>query len=119
MRLLLAALLVSLAACSSNDKKDQDIGPNALTGFDKEISLTTQWRGQVGDGLGSAFARLQPALKNDVLYAASANGVIQALALDSGSVIWEQNFDAEVTAAVAVGNSNGYFATSNGESLLI
>jgi outer membrane protein assembly factor BamB len=115
MRLLLAALLVSLAACSSNEKKDQDIGPNALTGFDKEISLTTQWRGQVGDGLGSAFARLQPALKNDVLYAASANGVIQALALDSGSVIWEQNFDAEVTAAVAVGNSNGYFATSNGE----
>lgn len=115
MRLLLAVLLVSLAACSNNDKKDQDIGPNALTSFDKEVSLTTEWRGQIGNGLGSAFARLQPALKGDVLYAASANGEIQALALDNGSVIWEQSFDDEVTAAVAVGTNNGYFATANGE----
>ena len=115
MRLLLAVLFVSLAACSNNDKKDQDIGPNALTSFDKEVSLTTEWRGQIGNGLGSAFARLQPGLKGDVLYAASANGEIQALALENGSVIWEQSFDDEVTAAVAVGKNNGYFATANGE----
>lgn len=115
MRLLLAALLVSLAACSSNDKKDQETGPNSLTGFQKEISLTTQWRGQVGDGMGGAFARLQPALKDDVLYAASSDGVIQALALGDGDVIWEQSFTEEVTAGVALGKENGYFATSNGE----
>ena len=115
MRFLLAVVLVSLAACSSNDKKDQDTGPSALTSFDKEISLTTQWRHQVGGEMGSAFARLQPALKDGVIYVASSNGKIQALELDNGSVIWEQDFDSEITAAVSVGKSNGYFATANGE----
>lgn len=113
MRFILALALVTLAACSSNDKKDT--GPNPLSGFDKEISLTTQWRHQVGNGMGNAFARLQPALKDDVLYVASSNGKVQALSMEGGSLLWEQTFDDEITAAVAIGKSNGYFATSNGE----
>jgi outer membrane protein assembly factor BamB len=115
MRVLLAVLLVSLTACSSNDTKDQDTGPNALADFDKEISISTKWHRQVGNGMGKAYARLQPALKDQVLYAASSNGKVQALALESGSVIWQKEFDTEVTAGVSVGKTHGYIANANGE----
>lgn len=115
MRFLLAVLLVGLAACSSNDKKDQDIGPSSLTDFDKEVSLSTQWRKQVGKGLGNAFARLQPGVKDNVLYVASANGQVQALEIDNGDAVWDASFDDEITAGISIGKDYGYFATANGD----
>jgi hypothetical protein len=81
MRVLLAVLLVGLAACSSNDKKDQDTGPTELTSFDQEVSLVTEWHRQVGNGMGKAFARLQPALQDSILYTASSNGKDQAITI--------------------------------------
>lgn len=116
MRVLLALSLVILAACSSNDTKEEvDLGPSALSEFDEEISLSTEWRQQVGKGLGNAYARLQPSVQDNVVFAADAHGLVKALELDSGSSVWENHFDVEITAAVAVGVQYGYVASSNGE----
>lgn len=116
MRLLFVLALAVLTACSSNDTKDEaDLGPNSLAGFDEEIGLSTQWRKQIGNGLGSAYASLQPAVKNQVVYAADAQGLVTALELDSGATIWSNQFNTEVTAAVAVGVKLGYIASANGE----
>jgi outer membrane protein assembly factor BamB len=120
MRLLVALLLVTLAACSSNDKKEeQDLGPKALQGIDEEISLSQQWRHQVGSGMGKAYARLQPVIMGETIYVASANGLVEALTLDNGSVIWSKNFDTEITAAIAVNDDKGYIATANGEVIAL
>lgn len=120
MRLLFALLLVSLAACSSNDKKEQqDIGPKALEGIDEEISLSQQWRHQVGTGMGKAYARLQPAIEGDVIYVASANGLVEALSLETGDQVWTSNVETEITAAVAVQAGKGYIATANGDVIAL
>jgi outer membrane protein assembly factor BamB len=115
MRVSLAVLLVSLVACSSSDIKDQDAGPNVLTSFDQEISLVTKWHRQVGDGMGKAFARLQPALQDSILYAASADGKVEALAIDSGRVVWKHDFKTQITSGVAAGKAHGYVVSENGE----
>ncbi|MFT7109386.1 MAG: outer membrane protein assembly factor BamB [Psychrobacter glaciei] len=115
MRVLLAVLLVSLAACSSNDKKDKDTGPAELTSFDQEISLVTEWHRQVGNGMGKAFARLQPALQDSILYTASANGKVQALAIENGRVVWQQDFEQPILSGVGVGKVHGYIVNENGE----
>ena len=116
MRILLALSLAALVACSSNDTKEEvDLGPNALSGFDEEISLNTEWRQQVGKGQGNAYARLQPAIQDNVVYAADAHGLVTAFELDSGDQLWDNQFDVEITAAVALGPKFGYVASANGE----
>ena len=120
MRLLVALLLVSLAACSSNDKKEQqDLGPKALDGIDEEISLSQQWRHQVGSGMGQAYARLQPAIDNGLIYVASANGLVEALTMEDGNIVWSTNLDTEITAAMAVHDDKGYVATANGDVIAL
>ncbi|MGR6872561.1 outer membrane protein assembly factor BamB [Pseudomonas sp. HK3] len=120
MRLLFVLLLVSLAACSSNDKKEQeDLGPKALQGIDEEIQLSQLWRHQVGNGMGKAYARLQPVIDGGFIYVASANGLVEALSLESGNLVWKQNVDAEITAAVAVHDGKGYVATANGDVIAL
>jgi len=120
MRLLVALLLVSLAACSSNDKKEQqDLGPKALDGIDEEISLSQQWRHQVGSGMGQAYARLQPAIDNGLIYVASANGLVEALTMEDGNIVWSTNLDTEITAAMAVHDNKGYVATANGDVIAL
>lgn len=120
MRLLVALLLVSLAACSSNDKKEQqDLGPKALDGIDEEISLSQQWRYQVGSGMGQAYARLQPAIDNGLIYVASANGLVEALTMEDGDIVWSTNLDTEITAAMAVHDDKGYVATANGDVIAL
>ncbi len=120
MRLLVALLLVSLAACSSNDKKEQqDLGPKALDGIDEEISLSQQWRHQVGSGMGQAYARLQPAIDNGLIYVASANGLVEALTMEDGDIVWSTNLDTEITAAMAVHDDKGYVATANGDVIAL
>jgi len=120
MRILsTVSLLMSLAllgACSSTEtKEDVDLGPSSLTDYDEEIRLSTEWRHQVGKGLGNAYARLQPAIKKDVVYAADSYGLVKALKLSSGFTLWKNQFDVEITAAVTVGDKFGYIATSKGE----
>ena len=120
MRLLVALLLISLAACSSNEKKEQqDLGPKSLDGIDEEISLSQQWRHQVGIGMGKAYARLQPAISGDEIYVASANGLVEALTLQSGATVWSTNLDTEITAAIAVHGSKGFVATANGDVIAL
>ncbi len=120
MRLLVALLLISLAACSSNEKKEQqDLGPKSLDGIDEEISLSQQWRHQVGIGMGKAYARLQPAISGDDIYVASANGLVEALTLQSGATVWSTNLDTEITAAIAVHGSKGFVATANGDVIAL
>lgn len=120
MRLLVVLLLISLAACSSNDKKEQqELGPKSLDGIDEEISLSQQWRHQVGNGMGKAYARLQPAINDGVIFVASANGVVEALSLGEGKTVWSTNLDTEITAAIAVHGSNGYIATANGDVIAL
>jgi len=120
MRLLFALLLVSLAACSSNDtKEEQDIGPSALIGIDEEISLSQGWRHQVGTGMGEAYARLLPAVSNGQVYVASANGIVQSLELDSGDLTWQIDADATLTAAIAIDDERGFIATDDGELIAL
>lgn len=119
MRLLVALLLVSLAACSSNDPKEQELGPKDLQGIDEEVSLSQQWRHQVGSGMGKAYARLQPAIENGVIYVASANGLVEALDLDDGGVNWSSNLDTEITAAMAVSGDKGFVTTADGDVIAL
>lgn len=120
MRLLVAMMFLGLAACSSNDAKEQEeLGPKALTGIEEELQLSQQWRYQVGSGMGTGYARLQPASQAGQIYVASANGLVESLSLESGSVNWSTNVQAQLTAAIAVDETKGFIASDDGDVIAL
>ncbi|MEY8203897.1 MAG: outer membrane protein assembly factor BamB [Bermanella sp.] len=120
MRLWGLALLAALSACSSTPEKEpSEIGPKALSSFNAELSLQAVWQRQVGQGLGNAHAELQPAIVADRVYAADAYGVIQAIDLENGTLVWSQDLGVELTAAVTVSEQLVIVASANGELIAL
>ncbi len=120
MRLLWVVLLATLTACSSTPEKEpSEIGPKALSGFSEEVTLQAVWQRQVGQGLGNAYAELQPAMANGRIYAADAYGVMQAMDLESGALVWSQDLQVELTAAVTVAGQLAIVASANGDLIAL
>ena len=120
MRLLGLVLLAALTACSSTPEKEpSEIGPKALSSFSEEINLQAVWQRQVGQGLGSAYADLQPVIADGRIYAADAYGVLQAIDLESGALIWSQDLQTELTAAVTVAGNLALVASANGDLIAL
>jgi len=116
MRLLAVLSLLALGACSSNDTvEQQNLGPKTLTSIEETIEINQLWRTQVGSGMGTGYARLQPAVKNGLVYVASANGLVQALELDNGGKVWSTDIGQELTAAIGLSETTGFVATDDGD----
>lgn len=124
MRLLFAVLLAGLVACSSNPKQEVkpeqvDIGPKSLSSFDEEVSLNRVWHKQVGKGLGKAYANLRPVMHNGQVFVADAYGLLQAINLETGELIWEQDLQTELTAAVSIATELVFVASANGDVIAL
>jgi outer membrane protein assembly factor BamB len=115
VRALRAALaiagLIALAACSS---KGDSAKPADLVDFKPSVALKTAWRVSVGAGRG---APLQPAVLENAIYAASADGALLRVAPATGEVVWRVETGATLTAGVG---SDGFVvavASRRGELL--
>ena len=116
MRFWAVLSFLALGACSSNDTvEQQDLGPKALSGIEATVELKQQWRYQVGSGMGTGYARLQPAVQDGQVFVASANGLVEALELDDGDVVWSTQVGNELTAAIALSEKQGFVATDDGD----
>ncbi len=114
-RLLLLAVGASLAACSSDPEKPVVKGPADLPSYEEEVDLDRVWSMQIGDGMGTAYARIQPALEGKNFYISDAKGLVQAYELEDADLVWEHRLEEEITAGVGVYGDKVYLATSNGE----
>jgi len=113
--LFAAAGVLSLAACSSEPKKEEvDEGPAGLSSFEEEVDLDLVWRLQVGKGQGTAYARIQPALWADKLYVADAYGLVSGHELADAEELWKVNLNANINSAIGVSEKHVYVVTDNG-----
>lgn len=105
----LALALVAGCASKSNTAKPAD-----LVEFKSSLTLRTAWRVSVGDGRG---APLQPAVLENAVYAAAANGTLLRVAPASGEVVWRVDANARLSSGVG---SDGFLVavgTNRGELL--
>ena len=78
--------------------------PNDLMDIAAEVSLDRLWSIDVGNGQGDNYTEITPAISDSVIFAASENGVVMAVTLDSGDVIWRSRLDERpITGGVGVG----------------
>jgi outer membrane protein assembly factor BamB len=91
--LILVALALALSGCNwlkSLGKKDNVEPPTPLTEFTPTAAVQKLWSEGVGDGEGDSGARLAPTIVDGHLYAASVDGVVEAIDAASGRTIWQK-----------------------------
>jgi outer membrane protein assembly factor BamB len=117
--LLAATLLVSLSACSTvsgwfDSDDDDPKAPAELVDFTESVKIKKLWSHGVGNGQGDGFYKIQPAINGDVIYAASADGDLEAFDRHSGKSLWDVELDTPVSGGVGVYGDALFLGSSDG-----
>ncbi|WP_020412177.1 outer membrane protein assembly factor BamB [Microbulbifer variabilis] len=96
------ALAIALAACASNDEKE-DVEPVELVDINTSVELREVWSASIGDIDKKRYAMLQPGLADGKLVAASSDGEVTAFERSTGQPLWETDLDIELSGGVGVG----------------
>jgi outer membrane protein assembly factor BamB len=101
-----------LAGCAT--EKPKELKPAELTDFSPKVEARILWRVDVGKSRGEP---LQPAVLDNAVYAAAANGTLLRIAPESGAVVWRIDVGARISAGVGSDGLLVAVATPRGEVL--
>ncbi len=97
--------------------EDNALPPTELTEIADPIPIQTLWRTQVGEGVENAFIRLSPAVDDEKVYAASHDGAVIAVDIDSGQTLWRVETGLPITAGVGLGSESVLVGSDQGQVL--
>ena len=122
LRLAVAAVLaLVLSGCNYLNPlnwfggDDEANAPVELGAFDREVEMSRQWRVSVGNGQGANYTKITPIIDGGVIYAASENGVVLAVELSTGNVLWRQRLASTITGGVGAGEGLVMIGTEDAE----
>lgn len=110
----LLMIAVLLSACAANKDKDDDSKVAKLVDFVSTAAVRRLWTADTGGGKDRRYLRLVPAIANDVIVAADADGHVTALDLESGKRLWRVATRHKISGAVAAGGDIVAFGTLEG-----
>ena len=115
---LLAGLLAiaTLAGCSTTDTFEQ---PAPVPEIEATAEFKTVWSMEVGDGHDGSFLYLSPLNAGEVIYAASADGVLLAADTETGTIRWQRELDDRIFAGVGGDGDRLYLVTREAELLAL
>ncbi len=114
----IALPLIVLTGCSSTPENEA-LEPAPLVSFEATAELDEVWNESIGNGQGGLYNRLQPVIRGEVIYAASADGEVKALATPTGEELWEIDIDQSISGGVGMGDKQLYIATPNGDVIAL
>ncbi|WP_115717738.1 outer membrane protein assembly factor BamB [Gallaecimonas mangrovi] len=117
-----ALVTVALVGCSSSEEVRK---PAVLVPFDNKVDDSVVWDTSVGDGVGDYFTNLAPNYNYDKIFAASREGVVEALDPTNGDTIWKVDLgaaksffgdrsDMRLSGGVSSGFGKVYIGSENG-----
>lgn len=122
---ILAGAMLGLSACANLNPLNWFSGdgevnvPKELVEFPREVNLVRDWSRNVGNGQGDNYTRIEPVFDGGVVYAASENGVVIAVAADSGNEIWRTRVDSTITGGVGAGSGLVLLGTEDAEVIAL
>jgi outer membrane protein assembly factor BamB len=119
-RILLILLFLTLQGCSSWFRGTDNSDPPApLVDFTPKNSAQKLWSLNVGASNEKLYVKLQPAVNDNIVYAASVKGHVHAVKLSTGEKIWEQNLATPLSAGVAAGEDLIVVGTGQGQLIAL
>ncbi len=110
--LTMVAIFLFLTGCAGVNlnplewfSSDEEVNPpKELMDISAEVRLDRLWNVVVGNGQGDNYTEITPAIAGRVIFAASENGIVLAVNLDSGDVLWRSRLDERlITGGVGAG----------------
>lgn len=101
-----------LGACASS--KDASFKPAELAQIEPAVDLRPRWSVSIGAARG---APLQPAVVENAVYAAAADGTLVRIAPETGRVVWRVEAETPISAGVGSDGLTVVVATPRGEVL--
>lgn len=121
--LVLLALTTALSACSLNPanwfSEDELNPPTLLVDIPAELTLRREWSENIGNGQGDKFTEITPSIDGDTIYAASVDGIVAAIDINSGDMRWEVEIEEVVTGGVGSGDGLVMIATEGAEIIAL
>ncbi len=108
--LLPAAAL--LAGCASSPANK----PAELTEIKSSLNVRVTWRASVGSGRGTF---LQPAVLENAVYAAGADGTVMRVDPQNGAIVWRTSVDGRISAGVGSDGFTVVVVTPRGEVIAL
>lgn len=93
--LVMLVASVTLAGCSLFGKDDDRYKPAPLTSFSPGLAAQVAWKAQIGSGSGLGFA---PTVVQGAAYAATPDGAVAKVDLQTGGVVWRAMVDKKLSA---------------------
>ena len=135
---LMLTAAVSLSGCSTisgwfSDEEEQEV--RVLEPINAQFTPQQVWEREVGDGVGSYYSRLRPAIGYDMVVAASRQGIVSAFEKDTGERVWRKDFadystdgagswlgslwsdgvSAKIAGGITLAYESVFFGTENGD----
>lgn len=121
-KLLILSLCLCLQACTQIDDfmlgKDNTPKPTPLSDIQSKVKLNEKWSVPMGKASkASTYLKLKPSIKGNIIYAANANGMVQAFETGTGKLLWSKQLSQGVISGPTV--SNGYIAVGTNRSTVV
>ena len=118
-QLIVLGFFLALQACTQIDNymlgKDNTPNPTPLDDLKPSLTLGENWSVSMGKpGKTSSNLKLKPYIDDHIIYAASANGMVQAMETGSGHVLWSKQLNHQLISGPTV--ANGYIALGTNRS---
>lgn len=90
-----AFVVLAVAGCSMFSSSDSRYEPAELTQYPAAVAARQAWSVSIGNGSGFGFA---PTVVGDSTYAATPNGNVAKVALNSGQILWQTQAGMRLSA---------------------
>ena len=99
---------------------DEEIDPpTELVGIDREVLLRRVWSASIGKGQGDVYNSLKPVLDGNMIYAASASGVVAAHSAIDGDLVWSTNLGVQITGGAGIGSGLVFVASEDAKVIAL
>ena len=121
-KLVIVGLFILLQACTQIDDymlgKDNSPKPSPLTAFTPKINLVENWSVSMSKpSKASTYLKLKPAIRGNIIYTATASGMVQAVDKKTGHVLWSKQIAESVVSGPTV--ADGYIALGTNRSSVV
>jgi len=109
-----------LSGCSvfSQDAEESRT-PAELKKITQSLDVQTVWKSSIGDEAEGLGYGLQVAVRDEVVYLASSNGVVRALDANNGKAIWATQTGVVLSAGPSVGAGRVVVGGNNGDVIAL
>lgn len=119
LNVVMVLITVLLSGCSYFSNTDNTTPPAPLVQFKPSLNVTQMWSTKVGSGSTKYYLKLTPAVAHNKVYVSDYDGLVSAVNVNTGQLVWQIDAKTDLTSGVAVDGDKLFVGTEDGEIIAL